>query len=231
MENEFNYNEHAQADFFSGVLYYFYKHDKEWYRKFSDAEWEQQDSLCEEYSSEKHINEYQIALTGVIEMINDGVLKSPSYFAWELTPFVGTTDDYKCPLEIDNWINRIQDPQKQIDLINYLIDAAEIIYVYDHDKRSIKTHLKALLAKPKAAIKERKDTQKNDYSLTVDEIIGYVQNEAPEAAPTIKNMLLHFLLEKPKWSKAHIKNVVNLLSQKPTTLIQIENNEGPITAN
>lgn len=41
MENGFNYNEHAQADFFSGVLYYFYKHDKERYQKFSDAQWEQ----------------------------------------------------------------------------------------------------------------------------------------------------------------------------------------------
>ena len=243
MEDVFNYDERHQANFDSGFLYYLYKYDKDHYHDYLYADIDARDAMSEKYCVEHLTKEFDVALTGVIEMINDGVLKSPAYFAWEDTPFVGTTGNLEFPLELDNWIGLIRDPQKQVDLINYLIESLDIVYKHDFNKKSIKTHLKALLAKPKNAVKERKrqeaeerakkksTQQKPEYYLTLDEIVSYVQNEPAEVAPVIKNMFLHFLLEKPNWNKAHIKNVVNLLTQKPATHIHIENNEGIVNAN
>ena len=217
MEDEFNFNERYQADYDAGILYYLYKHDKAQYAVFRDANGcDRKDAVMRVYCRTHKPDEYDMALLGMIALINDGVIMSPAFIDWEHLPFANYRDDvYEREMEIDAWINSISNPQQRIDIINYLIGSAEIIY--GDDKKKAVAHLKAMLPKHKAAAKEllrkaaeerakvKPQKKKSDYVLSVDEMIQYVLNEDSDAASAIRRMLRYFADEKIDWNSKAIK--------------------------
>ena len=217
MEDKFNFNERYQADYDACILYYLYKHDKAQYEIFRDANGsDKKDAVMQVYCKTHKPDEYDMALFGMIALINDGVIKSPAFIDWEYLPFAGYRNEvYEREMEIDGWINLIDNPQQRIDIINYLIGSAEIIYGYD--KKKAVAHLKAMLPKHKAAAKEiarqvseeraknKQPKEKPEYVLSVDEMIQYVLNEDADAASAVRRMLRYFADEKEGWKSKAIK--------------------------
>lgn len=227
MENEFYFDERHQADYDNFISYYLYKHDKAQYEIFHRAnDCDEKDAIMQAYCEKHESDEYDIARAGMIEVINDGIIKTPAYIDWEHCPFIYYRGDaYEKEMELDGWINSINNPQQRVELLNYLIGSADILY--DYDKKKAVAHLKAMLPKHKAAAQERQKElkrqaaeeraknkqpkEKPEYTLSVDEIIQYVRNAGSHTASAISDMLRYFAFEKDGWKKDVIKKKLLLL--------------------
>lgn len=216
MDSEYYFDERHQADYDSGIQYYLEQHDPDVLdENYWCADYDVRDAIVEKYCEKHNTDISDIALSGLIAMINEDIIKSPAFIAWENIPcFLNFTDDLRHrEMELDDWIELIKEPQKRVDLLNYWIQSADIIFPYD--KKDAVTHLKAMLPKYKEAAKirkqelakekaaQRKQTakEKPEYVLSLDEIIEYVKTKSPESAPAIRAMLYDMMLHKEGWNK------------------------------
>lgn len=215
MDSEYYFDERHQADYDSGIQYYLEQHDPDVLdENYWCGDFDVRDAIVGKYCKEHCTEISDIALSGLIEMINDDVIKSPAFVAWERIPcFIGFKIDTYSEMVLDDWIELIKEPQKRVELLNYWIQSADLLYKYD--KKEAVTHLKAMLPKYKEAAKirkqeldkekaaQRKQTakEKPEYVLSLDEIIEYVKTKSPESAPAIRAMLYDMMLHKEGWNK------------------------------
>ena len=142
-------------------------------------------------------------ILGLIDMFNDGWLKSPAYVDWvDMAMFVHSSG-------LSSFIHGIKEPQTRVDILTYLIQRQE-----GASPRYELAPYKALLAESKEALKIRKQElasqkkpkkEKPEYVLSVEEIIQYVREENPDAAPAIRAMLRYFADEKDGWNSKSVK--------------------------
>ena len=153
---------------------------------------------------------------GLIHMINDGWIITPAYVNWrDFSQYIGT-------YSIQNFIHEINDPRIRVEILNYIINDADNIFDYFSRKRDLpiyksilleskeaakiyKQKLKQQEAEEKAKAKKSSKREKPEYSLSVEEIILYVREENPDAAPAIRGMLRYFADEKEGWNSKAVK--------------------------
>lgn len=211
IEDECSCSEYKLAGKVSCYLYYIYSHgyDEDKYKQ---------------YAQQQNYKEDTIAFWGLQEMFDDEWVKSPAFVDWR--------DEMKYCIDnrnIRNFILGINNPQTRVEILSHLFKNAEYIFMMeiarnfedrDYLKRK-KLILKQLLETQKAAAKIRKEelkrreteeraknkTKKEQpiYSLSVEEIIQYVREENPDAAPAIRGMLRYFADEKEGWNNKAIK--------------------------
>ena len=252
MDSEYYFDERHQADYDSGIQYYLEQHDPDVLdENYWCADYDVRDAIVEKYCEKHNTDISDIALSGLIAMINEDIIKSPAFIAWENIPcFLNFTDDI-ChrEMELDDWIELIKEPQKRVDLLNYWIQSADMIFPYD--KKDAVTHLKAMLPKYKEAAKirkqelakekaaQRKQTakEKPEYVLSIEEIINYTEIENPESASAIRAMLRYFATEKPQWNNITLLNRIRQIGQQVTVMgdvvlgNKIANNIESVSAN
>ncbi len=243
MEQRFTYDQRHQADFDEGLIYYWYKNDKEQYEKYlNTVDFDDFVAISEHYCRQKNADEADIALLGLAALINDGCILSPAFVAWERIPcFLEVNDDpHFGSSPIDDLISLIKEPQKVVDLLTYLISSAEIVYPYN--TREAVRYLKALLPKYKGAAKIRKQElarqaaeqrqtvkrPKPELVLTLDDIIEYTHDENPEGAHSIRAMLYWMVTHRKGWSAPSIIKKIDAIGKKPDILLE---NKGTLTAN
>ncbi len=251
MVSDYLYNERHQADYDSGIQYYLEQHDPDVLdENYWCGDFDVRDAIVGKYCKEHCTEISDIALSGLIEMINDDVIKSPAFVAWERIPcFIGFKFDTYSEMELDDWIELIKEPQKRVELLNYWIQSADLLYKYD--KKDAVTHLKAMLPKYKEAAKirkqelakekaaQRKQTakEKPEYVLSIEEIINYTEIENPESASAIRAMLRYFATEKPRWNNKTLLNRIRQIGQQVTVMgdvvqgNKIANNIESVSAN
>ncbi len=251
MVSDYLYDERHQADYDSGIQYYLEQHDPDVLdENYWCGDFDVRDAIVGKYCKEHCTEISDIALSGLIEMINDDVIKSPAFVAWERIPcFIGFKFDTYSEMELDDWIELIKEPQKRVELLNYWIQSADLLYKYE--KKEAVTHLKAMLPKYKEAAKirkqelakekaaQRKQTakEKPEYVLSIEEIINYTEIENPESASTIRAMLRYFATEKPKWNNKTLLNRIRQIGQQVTVMgdvvqgNKIANNIESVSAN
>lgn len=164
---------------------------------------EKLDAYYESIGKANYVANYPI--WGLIAMFNDGWLKSPAYVDWaDMYMFVGGGG-------MSHFIHSIKEPQTRVDIMNYMIQRSS---GYDHRGSSTMGDYKALLAESKEALKIRKQElasqkkakkEKPEYVLSVEEIIQYVREENPDAAPAVRAMLRYFADEKEGWNSKSVK--------------------------
>lgn len=165
------------------------------------------------YAQQEHYSDSNIAFWGLSAMFNDGWLKSPAFVDWK--------EMWYCVSQrnINNFLSDIYEPQRRVELLTYLIKNAE--FIYGEWKKEVTPKLKELLETHKAAAKIRKEElkrqaaeervknktkkEKPEYILSVEEIIQFVREENPDAAPAIRGMLRYFADEKEGWNSKVIK--------------------------
>lgn len=153
---------------------------------------------------------------GLINMFNDGWLITPAYVNWrEFSQYIST-------YSIKNFIHKILDPRMRIEILNYIINDADNIFNYFSKKSDLPTYKSLLLESKEAAkiykqnlkkkeaeekekAKKSAKREKPEYSLSVEEIIQYVREENPDAAPAIRGMLRYFADEKDGWNSKVMK--------------------------
>lgn len=228
MDSEYYFDERHQADYDSGIQYYLEQHDPDVLdENYWCGDFDVRDAIVGKYCKEHCTEICDIALSGLIEMINDDVIKSPAFVAWERIPcFIGFKFDTYSEMELDDWIELIKEPQKRVELLNYWIQLADLLYKYE--KKEAVTHLKAMLPKYKEAAKirkqelakekaaQRKQTakEKPEYVLSIEEIINYTEIENPESASAIRAMLRYFATEKPRWNNKTLLNRIRQIGQQ-----------------
>lgn len=228
MDSEYYFDERHQADYDSGIQYYLEQHDPDVLdENYWCGDFDVRDAIVGKYCKEHCTEIGDIALSGLIEMINDDVIKSPAFVAWERIPcFIGFKIDTYSEMDLDDWIELIKEPQKRVELLNYWIQSADLLYKYD--KKDAVTHLKAMLPKYKEAAKirkqelakekaaQRKQTakEKQEYVLSIEEIINYTEIENPESASAIRAMLRYFATEKPRWNNKTLLNRIRQIGQQ-----------------
>lgn len=228
MDSEYYFDERHQADYDSGIQYYLEQHDPDVLdENYWCGDFDVRDAIVGKYCKEHCTEISDIALSGLIEMINDDVIKSPAFVAWERIPcFIGFKFDTYSEMELDDWIELIKEPQKRVELLNYWIQSADLLYKYE--KKEAVTHLKAMLPKYKEAAKirkqelakekaaQRKQTakEKPEYVLSIEEIINYTEIENPESASAIRAMLRYFATEKPRWNNKTLLNRIRQIGQQ-----------------
>lgn len=232
MDSEYYFDERHQADYDSGIQYYLEQHDPDVLdENYWCGDFDVRDAIVGKYCKEHCTEICDIALSGLIEMINDDVIKSPAFVAWERIPcFIGFKFDTYSEMELDDWIELIKEPQKRVELLNYWIQSADLLYKYE--KKEAVTHLKAMLPKYKEAAKirkqelakekaaQRKQTakEKQEYVLSIEEIINYTEIENPESASAIRAMLRYFATEKPQWNNITLLNRIRQIGQQVTVM-------------
>lgn len=252
MVSDYLYNERHQATYDTGIEYYLEQHAPDLLNdNFLNADYEVRDAIVEKYCEKHNTDISDIALSGLIAMINEDIIQSPAFIAWEDIPsFLNFSDDLRHrEMALDGWIERINEPQKRVDMLNYWIQSADIIFPYD--KKDAVTHLKAMLPKYKEAAKirkqeldkekaaQRKQTakEKPEYVLSIEEIINYTEIENPESASTIRAMLRYFATEKPRWNNKTLLNRIRQIGQQVTVMgdvvqgNKIANNIESVSAN
>lgn len=221
MESEFNFNELHQAGCDAGTIYYWYKYNRDQYDAYQNAhDYDAKELIIEKYWNEQRNAGYE-NITGIVDLINDGVIRHPAFIDWDNLRSMIDYESYRHG--IDGWIDRIKEPQKRVEIIDYLIKSAGVLFANSDDRKEVVIHLRGLLPKHKAAAKElarqaseeraknKQPKEKPEYTLSVDEIIQYVLSAGPHTASAISDMLRYFAFEKDGWKKDVIKKKLHLL--------------------
>lgn len=173
--------------------------------------------LFEQYCKENNISEQRIEIDGLVKMFNDGWITSPVYVNWK-NQHIGFNLDIQS-YKITDWLFRITNAQTQVDILRYIIKNAD--YLFGSSKKDNIPHIKAILSKCEVVAKEQQEIaqkkaaeekakkrakkEKPEYVLSVEEIIQYVREENPDAAPAIRAMLRYFADEKDGWNSKAVK--------------------------
>ena len=213
-------NEDSLANKEICYLYYTFDYDTE---KFN--QWMRQERLTKS----------NIAYWGLINMFNDGWIKSPTFVDWR-DIFLFFNNDI-----IKRLVEAIFKLDTRIDILKHFIHNAEFL-VGKNRKKELLPGLKNLLSiqqealklhkeelKQKAAAEKAKNKtpkEKPEYILSLDEIIKYVREENPDSAHVIRGMLRFFAMEKSGWSTAAVKKRIEQINQQ--TLIQQTNYNAPV---
>lgn len=177
-----------------------------------------------EYAEQHHHTKQNIAFWGFYAMINDGWLKSPAFVNWKemgycVSPFNAS---------LHNLLMEINEPEKRVALLNYLIKNAEVVYG-KWGKKEFTPMLKDMLETHKAAAtvrkqelarqaaEERKKAKAKqpqpELVVSLDEIAEYVKDN-PESAPSIRSMLYYMILHKEGWNKPAILKKIDAMGGK-----------------
>lgn len=173
--------------------------------------------LLEEYCKQQKLDDHGLARLGLVKMFNDGWVTSPVFVNWHRSDVGFFMDVFG--YWIESWLFKIHDAQKQVDILKHIIKNAQ--YIYGSHKKEQLPHLNALLDKCLYVAKEQKEEakkraaaeklqakakkEKPEYVLSAEEIIQYVLEENPDAAPAVRAMLRYFADEKDGWNTKAIK--------------------------
>lgn len=170
---------------------------------------------------------YYCVKEGLIRMFNDGWLRSPANVDWKQLFSIRYID----PGHLDLFLLRINEPQTCVDILNHLIkNVAYLNYRMlvpqwkiwlDAYKEEIKSREKEL-AKQAAEQKKKSKHEKPELALTVDDIIGYVQNVNSDGAHSIHAMLIWAATHKDGWYSTSLIKKIDTISKK--TDVYVENN-------
>lgn len=170
-------------------------------------------------SDTDYTDDYYCAYVGLAKMFNDGWLKSPTNVDWRyLFNF-----NYIDPNRLNTFLSNIYEPQTCLDILNHLInnvaylDRRNSLPKWKNWRDTYKAEIKARKEElAKQAAEERKKTkrEKPELSLSLDEMIEYVQNVNSDGAQSIQAMLLWAATHKEGWLSASIIKKIDSINKK-----------------
>jgi hypothetical protein len=228
MDTEFTFNEKHKVLLDDSLFYYWSKYAPDTYQKAKEKHSDSDafERFIQQYCREHKKEEYDVTLEGLAELFNDGVVLSPAFVNW-LTyfGFIEIDEDDRV-YAINDLLKRIKDPQMCVTLLKYLIHSAKIIYRYQ--TKNAVAYLKALLptyeeaakvrakelAKQAAEQRKKIKREKPELSLSLDEMIDYVQNINSDGAQSIYAMLLWAATHKEGWLSASTIKKIDAINKK-----------------
>ncbi len=192
-----------------------YKADKEMCSNYYTFNYDKKKLEAYYRASLKHFYPDLFAYWGLIKMFNDGWIKTPAYVNW--SDFSSWISPYG---SIKSFIHEIADPRVRVEILDYIIRDADTIFTCFSRKRDLPEFKSLLLESKEAAkvykqrlkdqeaaakAKQKAKKEKPEYVLSVEEIIQYVREENPDAAPAVRAMLRYFADEKEGWNSKSVK--------------------------
>lgn len=193
--------------------YFFYDYDENKYKQYRDPQGK--------------ISDTTYAVWGLIDMFNDGFIKSPAYVNWASYD-IGFLHLIHNKGNLSFLMEELNSSQLCIDILKYL--KSNIRAISKDLAKEMLPHISSLITdyteKLKVEKAERKEAEKAqkkqekqakpkpEYILSLDEIVAYANEEAGENVGAIKAMLRYFKEEKDGWDNKTVKSIIQSIGKK-----------------